>query len=337
MRLSLDRPLGGILARELRRRRSLPLTMASRRFARAGLADRRAVVAPPARRDRHRRRPTGICATRLAPRSDQAPRRKRRSGRARTSVPGLRAGWTSALLEPSCADIDVAGAARRLSAQFQRQGGVLMRSTRAQVGARRGGAMGNRSWRTEQLTRAISRECGRRLGRRGRAPLRRAAAGHRAAIGERWFSCASAAAGSRTCRWSIDADWAISISRAKRTIASGSARTTRLRAPVRRRARRDRRRARRSISFESRRRLAGRGGRAQDGRASGASLPTRLPVYGFDATMPGLLLVRGAGRVRNPDGAGRGKARSGASARRTAGRERRAHRSGDLFAARDSA
>ncbi len=54
--------------------------------------------------------------------------------------------------------------------------------------------------------------------------------------------------------------------------------------------------------------------------------PDRLPVYGFDAAMPGILLVRRAGRLRHPDRAGRGKACCRAPARRGAAPKRRAHR-----------
>src|SRR5438270_6475589 len=61
---------------------------------------------------------------------DEAPRRQE-IGRAEleSSVPGLRKGWDFGLLDASCADIDVAGLHNACMAQFQRRGGVLIRST----------------------------------------------------------------------------------------------------------------------------------------------------------------------------------------------------------------
>jgi glycine/D-amino acid oxidase-like deaminating enzyme len=53
--------------------------------------------------------------------------------------------------------------------------------------------------------------------------------------------------------------------------------------------------------------------------------PDRVPVYG-------LLLVRGAGRVRNPDSTRRSKARVGPSSRRGARSDGGKHRTGELFA-----
>jgi D-arginine dehydrogenase len=71
--------------------------------------------------------------------TDKAPLRKEIDrAELESSVPGLREGWDFGLLDASCADIDVAGLHNACLAQFQRQGGVLMRST-ALRSARRSG------------------------------------------------------------------------------------------------------------------------------------------------------------------------------------------------------
>src|SRR3954454_2755292 len=62
--------------------------------------------------------------------TEKAPRRKEiKRAELESAVPGLREGWDFGLLDPSCADIDVAGLHNACLGQFQRQGGVLMRST----------------------------------------------------------------------------------------------------------------------------------------------------------------------------------------------------------------
>ena len=62
--------------------------------------------------------------------TDQAPRRKPLNrAELESSVPGLSEGWDFGLHDTTCADIDVAGLHNACLAQFQRQGGVLMRST----------------------------------------------------------------------------------------------------------------------------------------------------------------------------------------------------------------
>jgi D-arginine dehydrogenase len=71
--------------------------------------------------------------------TDTAPRRKEiKRAELEVAVPGLREGWDFGLIDGSCADIDVAGLHNACLAQFQRQGGVLMRST-ALRSARRSG------------------------------------------------------------------------------------------------------------------------------------------------------------------------------------------------------
>jgi D-arginine dehydrogenase len=62
--------------------------------------------------------------------TDQAPRRNAlKRAEVESYVPGIRAGWDFGLFDASCADIDVAGLHAACLAHFQRQGGVLMRST----------------------------------------------------------------------------------------------------------------------------------------------------------------------------------------------------------------
>ena len=62
--------------------------------------------------------------------------------------------------------------------------------------------------------------------------------------------------------------------------------------------------------------------------------PDRLPVYGYRFARARVLLVRGAGRVRDPDRASGGKAGGGACCwTRRAGCDGRAYRPGDFLAA----
>ena len=65
-------------------------------------------------------------------------------GRLEALVPGLRPGWVAGLLEPSCADIDVAGLHGLYLAQARRRGATL--ATRAQVRALR---FEDRAWTIE--------------------------------------------------------------------------------------------------------------------------------------------------------------------------------------------
>ena len=107
----------------------IPLTMASRRPLELGwptgerswLRQRGAIVIGKAYRH---------LWDAMSVETDEAPRRQE-IGRAEleSSVPGLRKGWDFGLLDASCADIDVAGLHNACLAQFQRRGGVLIRST----------------------------------------------------------------------------------------------------------------------------------------------------------------------------------------------------------------
>ncbi|MEA3057694.1 MAG: D-arginine dehydrogenase [Sphingomonadales bacterium] len=72
--------------------------------------------------------------------TDKAPRRKEiERAELESHVPGLRAGWDYGLLDASCADIDVAGLHNACLAKFQREGGVLLRSTALRSARRWGG------------------------------------------------------------------------------------------------------------------------------------------------------------------------------------------------------
>ena len=68
-------------------------------------------------------------------------------------MPGLRPGWDRGLSEPTCADIDVAAAARRLSQARARAGAELVTGARVEAAERGGGR-----WRIE--TRAGAFEAG---------------------------------------------------------------------------------------------------------------------------------------------------------------------------------
>jgi D-arginine dehydrogenase len=71
--------------------------------------------------------------------TDKAPRRKElKRADLEPYIPGLRDGWDFGLLDPSCADIDVAGLHQACLAAFRRAGGTLLCSS-ALVRARRSG------------------------------------------------------------------------------------------------------------------------------------------------------------------------------------------------------
>ena len=110
-----------------------------------------------------------------------------------------------------------------------------------------------------------------------------------------------------------------------RPVAFGSARMTRSRPiPATPRPRRSTSPRRSTVS---KRWSTGRSSASSGaGRASGRFAPDRLPVYGFDSDVRGLLLVRRAGRVRHPDLARGGEARRRAAAWRSARPDGRAHR-----------
>ena len=100
---------------------------------------------------------------------------------------------------------------------------------------------------------------------------------------------------------------ALSISRARATGRSGSARTTKSRPSHA--TRRPTRSTSRPRSTASKRVVDWPVERVERSWAGLRTFaPDRLPVYGFDVRAPGLLLVRRAGRVWNPDLARRGEA-----------------------------
>ena len=140
-------------------------------------------------------------------------------------IPGIRPEWRRALFEPGCADIDVAAFTRAYLRQFRRYGGEV--ETQAELDSRRARATSNGRCASPTARRAPRRFSSMRPGPgptewprwRGR---RRSASRRNAG---RWFSCESAAPAFSDLPL-VDASTGPSISRAKATARSGSARTT---------------------------------------------------------------------------------------------------------------
>ena len=214
-------------------------------------------------------------------------------------VPGIRPKWQRALLEPGCADIDVAGLHAAYLRKFRREGGTLANDARLETATFAEGLWTVRLSDGSAVHAAVLVNAAGAWADRVAEALRRAADRYRAEAADDGAAARRPIGTCATCPWSMTRP-AHSISRAKATAASGSARTMRstaIRATPRRR-----RSTSRPPSTDSSRWSTGRSRRwSEAGPGLRSFAPDRIPVYGFDPAVAVVLLVRGAGRLRHPD------------------------------------
>ena len=138
--------------------------------------------------------------TRWRRRSPKSPLQPLDRAALEAAIPGLKPGWDRGLAEPSCADIDVAGAARRLSQAARAQGACSspMRRLIARRAARRAGGSRRRAGAFEadilvNAAGAWADEVALRCGR--------AAARHPALSPDHRPAARRSARAGRRCRW----------------------------------------------------------------------------------------------------------------------------------------
>ncbi len=95
-------------------------------------------------------------------------------------VPGIRPQWRRALLEPGCADIDVAALHSAYLRQFRLNGGTVSTDSRASEGCVSAGRVARRAARRIEHFGLHSRQCGGCLGGSGGRGMRSSPARHRA-------------------------------------------------------------------------------------------------------------------------------------------------------------
>ena len=173
MRLSLDGPFGSLLPGELRRAPCGKTICCVRRVSRAsagrfsehGFLHQRGAV--HLSESAWPELPPDVTAYRVdRPELDAI-------------VPGLKPHWIKALIQPGCADIDVAGLHAAFIRQFKRRGGKVATNSALVSAVHRADFVGDRTRQWIEAQGADHRRRGRRLGGSGRGELRGRAAGDR--------------------------------------------------------------------------------------------------------------------------------------------------------------